>query len=348
MSRDPDHDREATTRAAAHWHALHREGALSPAQHAEFARWLTASPRHLREYLAISHLAGELGLALREAATGHDAAPAQAGKVVSLRPPRPAAPPASRPPRRRLRQGLRALAATAACAAALLWAWPRSYTYASPHGEHLAVQLPDRSRVHLDSGTELRVTLDPLRRKVELRRGRASFEVAEQRRPFVVEAGGLRVRDIGTTFDVDLRAHETRIAVLEGRVQVWNPGSADAAPGLLADLGAGQRARVAHADRQVETRTEDAGTMTAWMRGELVFLDEPLADVAEALNRHNTRRIAVEDASAAALRLSGRLQVSDLDSFGDFLAAQPTLHVVVGEDEIRVGSAPAQAGAPSL
>ena len=50
-----------TTEAAAHWHLLQREGALSPADQQRFMDWLVASPLHLREYLAMARVAAELG-----------------------------------------------------------------------------------------------------------------------------------------------------------------------------------------------------------------------------------------------------------------------------------------------
>ena len=54
-----------TTEAAAHWHLLQREGALSPADQQRFMDWLVASPLHLREYLAMARVAAELGDAVR-------------------------------------------------------------------------------------------------------------------------------------------------------------------------------------------------------------------------------------------------------------------------------------------
>ena len=50
----------AVTEAAAQWHALQREGDLDAAGQARFMDWLVADPAHLREYLLIGRLAGEL------------------------------------------------------------------------------------------------------------------------------------------------------------------------------------------------------------------------------------------------------------------------------------------------
>ena len=58
---------------AARWYSLQREGVLNQAQQARFMDWLLASPAHLREYLAVGHVAIELGEALRAAPDDVDA-----------------------------------------------------------------------------------------------------------------------------------------------------------------------------------------------------------------------------------------------------------------------------------
>ena len=90
----------ALTQAAAQWHALQRQGDVTPAQQRAFMDWLLVSPEHLREYLVISETAGALGEALRAMPIDLDAllaAPAAQGtgdNVVQLpaRAPRAAAP----------------------------------------------------------------------------------------------------------------------------------------------------------------------------------------------------------------------------------------------------------------
>lgn len=52
------------TEEAAHWHALQRMQPLDADQQARFMEWLTASPAHVREYLAVTRVAGALGEAL--------------------------------------------------------------------------------------------------------------------------------------------------------------------------------------------------------------------------------------------------------------------------------------------
>ncbi|WP_010341279.1 DUF4880 domain-containing protein, partial [Xanthomonas sacchari] len=89
---------------AAHWHAVQRMQPLDAKQEQQLLDWLTASPQHLREYLAMQRVAGDLGEALRgmdldvDALLASDAAAdgAASDNVIALPVPRraPAAAPA--------------------------------------------------------------------------------------------------------------------------------------------------------------------------------------------------------------------------------------------------------------
>jgi len=329
----------ALTRAAAHWHALQREGDVSPSQQRAFMQWLLASPEHLREYMAISEVAGALGQALRTLPLDVDAllqAPAPAGNdhnVVRLSP-RPAAAPTARTTRPARRLPRIAVAAVLMLGVGVFTtlAWPRAGHYVATHGAPRQIMLPDDTIVHLDAESEISVRMTLLGRRVELERGQASFVVASDRRPFAVHAAGLQVTDIGTTFDVSLLREQARIGVSEGRVHVRGDGGRGR---MLADLGAGQVAQVDYRDQRVRVGKEDAASMTAWWTGRVVFRDEPLRDVADRFNRRNTLRLHVSD-DAGALRLTGNLRVDDVASLRAFLEQQPTLVTQRESDGIHV------------
>ncbi|MFL9582703.1 FecR family protein [Stenotrophomonas sp. AB1(2024)] len=326
----------ALTQAAAHWHALQRQGDMPPAQQRAFMDWLLVSPEHLREYLAISQTAGALGEALRAMPIDLDAllaapAPRGVGDNVVRLPARPA--PAPVPARRRRLPGM-------AVAAALLLAvgigtplaWPDTTHYVAGHGAPRQITLSDHSVLHLNAESEVSVRMSLFGRRVELERGQASFVVAPDRRPFAVHAGGLQVTDIGTTFDVSLLREQARIAVSEGRVQVHGDGGRGR---LLADLSAGKVAQVDYRDQRVQLRDEDAASMTAWWQGRVVFRDEPLREVADRFNRTNALRLRVSD-EAGALRLTGNLRADDLGSLRAFLDQQPALATQQRADGIHV------------
>ena len=214
-------------------------------------------------------------------------------------------------------------------------ALPVTRHYTAAHGAPRVVTLDDGTVMHLNAESHATATVGLLRRRVELARGQASFIVADDRRPFTVQAAGLEVRDIGTTFDVSLQRDQARFGVAEGRIHLIDRGGKGR---LLADLTAGQSARVAHAGGQVSVVREDVAAMTAWWQRRVVFRDEPLRDIADRFNRMNTVRLRVDDHQAGALRLTGNLRADDVASLRAFLAEQPTLAVSADAREIRVRS----------
>ncbi|UXA47170.1 FecR domain-containing protein [Xanthomonas prunicola] len=336
------------TEEAAHWHALQRMQVLDAEQRARFMDWLTASPAHVREYLAVARVAGALGEALDAMALDVDAllladrqrASELARNVVALPlPPRPAvaaagnAQPRSVPRRPHWHVGLAAMLGLLAVVGG--WAWPRNATYATAHGEQRRVQLSDHSVVFLNADTRIQATMTHWSRRLQLLQGQASFEVAPDRRPLQVHALGLRVEDIGTAFDITLHGPQARIDVSAGRVHVWR-ADRPAQP-MLANLGAGQSARIDGAG-QVELSNEDVASMHAWQQQRIVFRDEPLRKVAEDFNRLNRIQLHIDDAHAGALRLTGNLRSDDLAGLRAFLARQPGLRLEQHADALHIVS----------
>ncbi|HJS36292.1 MAG TPA: FecR domain-containing protein [Pseudoxanthomonas sp.] len=323
----------AATREAAHWHVMQREGALGPDDQQRFMAWLVASPVHLREYLAIARVAAEIGDAVR-GLPADAAVPGARDNVVPL-PLRPARPRVARAPPRHLPRIATAAALLLGIGIAVHAALPSTRHYIAAQGAPRMVTLEDGTVMHLNAESDVTVTVGLLRRRIELAHGQASFVVAADRRPFTVHAAGLEVRDIGTTFDVSLQRDQARFGVAEGRIHVVDRAGKGR---LLADLAAGQSARVAYADHHVSVVQEDVAAMTAWWQRRVVFRDEPLRDIADRFNRMNTVRLRVDDSEAGALRLTGNLRADDLASLRAFLDEQPTLTVSADAREIRVRS----------
>ena len=106
--------------------------------------------------------------------------------------------------------------------------------------------LDDGSVAELNRGAEIEVNYTVAERRVVLRRGEALFTVAKNpARPFVVRAGGVDVRAVGTAFNVKLAGPNLEVLVTEGTVHVsqQTPATSASAPTeltMLAALTAGQ------------------------------------------------------------------------------------------------------------
>jgi len=228
---------------------------------------------------------------------------------------------------RRRRAALSVLAASVLVGSFALWfaRAPASAPLAASSSSAVVVApvtqtLPDGSAVELKAGAEFTVEFGVTERRVVLRAGEAHFAVKKDpSRPFVVAAGGVEVRAVGTAFSVDFASRAVAVLVTEGRVAITAPAVA-AAPGRSGLLDAGQRTVVAigaaadAAPLQI-ARVTPAETvdLLAWRLRRLEFSATPLAEAIPMFNRHAGTRLAL-DPALGALRLSGALRADDLDA----------------------------------
>ncbi|MFJ4346092.1 FecR family protein [Pseudomonas sp. NPDC089401] len=152
--------------------------------------------------------------------------------------------------------------------------------YATTTGESRSVRLEDGSQLQLNTDTALQVELAKGERRVRLLRGEAWFDVArDPNRPFVVNAGDGWVRVVGTRFSVASVAGQTRVKVAQGKVEV-NAGS-----GLGVFLEPGQAVEYASGELAA-LHPFDQASAFAWRQRQLVFSQQPLAQVVAELNRY--------------------------------------------------------------
>lgn len=154
--------------------------------------------------------------------------------------------------------------------------------------------------------------------------GQLFVTVAPERdRPFVVDAGGLRVTAVGTAFDVLQEAGRTVVTVMEGRTDVRIAGgSAEATP---IRLSAGQQLSYVPGSASLPVRWVDPAVSSAWRTGVLKFVDEPLKNVIATINRYVAREIVIEDPAIGALTFTG---TAHLDRIEGWLAALPAVFPV--------------------
>lgn len=272
---------------------------------AALAAWLAEDRRH----------AGAL-LRAQAALSLIDETPARAGAV-----------------RRRVlsRRAVLGAGGLAAAAVAGLVVWTAGgRRYGTDLGEVRRVSLADGSTAAINTQSAIDVTLAPELRRVKLSRGEAWFRVAKDaERPFVVEAGDVRVRAVGTAFSVRRREEGVEVLVTEGVVEVWR------ADGLAhrARVAAGEKAFVSRAQpaQAVVAAPDEIDDALAWRQGQIVLTGMTLAEAASEFNRYNRRKLVIDETDLAGERLVGRFRTDEPDTFAR--AAASTLGAVVREDE---------------
>lgn len=347
--------RERADVEAAAWLIEHDRG-LTAAQQDEFLQWLAADPKHQIWFARHRQTWNEFNL-LAQWRPEHSADP---NPDLLAR------------PRRARRLGWWVWSGGLAAAAALAWAWVwRPAPAAKPEGifpieivadayEHRVLE--DGSAVDLNRGARLTVEFTPKERRVALLRGEAQFTVAKNpARPFIVRAGGVDVRAVGTAFNVRLESDGVEVLVTEGKVQLGRPSepppardaaatgdtrpaAAVAAPALPA-LIAGQRTVIslasnAPAARVVAATAEDMSRLLAWQPQLLDFNSTPLSEVVAEFNRRNRTQLAVADDELRSLPIVASFRSDNLDGFVRLLEVTASVRVErQGADRIVIRKA---------
>ena len=316
------------TRKAAHWVVQLRSADRPASTECDFADWLRESPVHVAEYLRAIEVWEALSHSDVDGASTVESLTREARQSVSTRLP-VAPPPLPFAAGRRTRHYGR-LGAAAMCAVMILaagwfgWRHFAALDFATGMGEQRSAVLSDGSIIELNTQTEVRVVYSASRRRIDLVRGEAFFQVAKNpARPFVVFTDLAAATAVGTRFSVYKAAKGTIVTVEEGRVLVRNiPHGPDVAeetqqaPGVELDPGTQAEARPS---RPVLTHRTDLVRSLAWRQRRLVFDGAPLSEVLEEFNRYNAVPLVLTDARLGDRRISGVFGANDPESLIDFL-----------------------------
>jgi transmembrane sensor len=176
--------------------------------------------------------------------------------------------------------------------------------------------LPDGSQVELNGEAEVRAEYSPALRRVTIVRGEAHFEVVhDSARPFVVVAGDIAVRAVGTAFSVRLAPQKVSVLVTDGRVAV-DRATADAVAAPvqpLAFVAKGAAVAIASADLApnapapvvVEVSGPELAERLAWRVPRLEFNDTPLREAVTLFNRRGNVHLTLASPALGELRVSG-------------------------------------------
>lgn len=306
---------------AVEWFLDRSEGGANQGTEAAFEAWLAESPSHQLAYWRVE--------------AGWD----RAGLLAAVRPPR-------RQQRNEDGRNLRgswfvrvaAIALIAAVSASALFVSQRddAVTYETPIGGHRVVVLADGSRVEMNTATTLKIASGDKGRHIELLQGEAFFKVKhDMRHPFIVDAGGHRLVDLGTEFSVRKTADELKVGLVEGSVRLEKAGTlsdrqlAVLSPGDVAVAAAGKVTIIKAVSQQV---TDDL----AWRQGRLVFRHATLADAAAEFARYNRQRLTIPDTRVARLTFSSAFPTDGVEAFVRVAQISLGLHVTRRGDEIVI------------
>jgi len=304
---------QALAEQASLWLAR-RDRGLTPSEQDDYMQWIVADPRHAEAMM--QHAAAfERMMHLYEWQPWHTTE----GNPDLFA------------PRRRVRWWPWAasvvLAAAVAVGLSFIYSWhaPAAPAVTSYLQVNERLALPDGSRVELKDGSRIVVQYSDRERRVKLTGGEAQFSVwQDARRPFIVEAGGIEVRAVGTVFNVRLEDRTVAVLVTEGRVKVNREAPAATSGGSVAEvmLAAGEQTAVPLAVDAVQAApvvvpatSEQISQSLAWQTPRLQFVETPLAEAVAVFNRLNRFQIVIGDAELGRRLIGGTFRPDNVEGF---------------------------------
>lgn len=301
--------------AAAAWLAR-RDRGLTPAEQDAYLQWLGENPIHGRAIAQLQR-AWDFMDRLEQWRPAHSAQPNP--DLLAKRHSR--------------RMWFLSGALAAAAAITLAWVWqpfgqavpgvPAAPTAKLVRNSELR-KLADGSTVELHKGSDIAVDFTGTERRVRLLGGEAHFTAAKNKeRPFIVEAGGVAVRALGTSFNVKLQPESVEVLVTEGTVRVDRPDvSADP---VVPALTVGERTSVSLVPAAAPVAPEvirvdevEMERRLAWQGLRIEFNDSPLAEAVAEFNRHSGGPridLAPGAAELAQMKIGGSFRADNVEAF---------------------------------
>lgn len=313
---DADAECDPIEAVAMEW-LLERDEGFAPGRAAEFEAWRRLDARHAA---AVDRL---------ERTWSRLEELAQPAMKISLMPGPGSSPRTSR------RLLLWPALAAAAAALVLAFGWWRAGAgslhaqYATMPGAVQRISLPDGSVLTLNRESAADVDFSTGERRVRLGSGEAHFDVArDPARPFLVTAGGITVRAVGTAFNVRVAAAAVEVVVSSGQVRVTAPEHHPALPGpeptVTPLLEKGDRVVLARSGGETApavTRLdpEQLRSALAWQQERLTFADTPLREVVDQFNRRNVMQVRFGDDELGARLVGGTFVANNVEAFVSLL-----------------------------
>ncbi|MDA0346656.1 MAG: FecR domain-containing protein [Verrucomicrobia bacterium] len=224
---------------------------------------------------------------------------------------------------------------------------PSPNSYRTTLNDYKQIVLEDGSVMEMNANTEVHINFTDNLRQIQLLNGEAHFQVKKDAsRPFLVDAGSVSVKAVGTAFNVRFDPDEVQVLVTEGRVSVntvpvepWDILENEPRSGVLhpivPDLIAGDQATIStKGTRPVplmsKVEMQEYEELLAWKGPRLFFDATPLEDAVQQFNEHNVIKVVVESEDLKNLSIGGSFLVEDVEAFIRLLAGDGSIVVERG------------------
>lgn len=188
----------------------------------------------------------------------------------------------------------------------------------TPKGVRAKLELADGTDVWLNSNSKIKYSseFDGETRNVEIT-GEAFFDVAhDKNRPFIISARGLKLKVLGTSFNVNTYdENKIETTLVNGSVEL----SGHDQMGEPVLLKPGYQAVFHDKSGEIPVSKVKTRYLTAWKDGNILLCDTPMADVITTLERWYGVEVSVTNKSIYKYRFTASLKDKTLSEVLDLL-----------------------------
>lgn len=193
----------------------------------------------------------------------------------------------------------------------------QNFTVLAEKGQRAFITLPDSTKVWLNSDTKISYPADyGLKERNVTLVGEAYFEVAKNPdKRFIVEAKGMQVEALGTSFNVNAYQNDNKIiaSLFSGSVRVSYDRH-------VAILKPHESVKVDLLNRSFSRyKDESMQNIALWRKNEITFDGEPLEEITHIMSRLYNTTICIEDESLKKVCYIGTIRNNNLENFIDII-----------------------------
>ncbi|PAJ72134.1 hypothetical protein CJF42_22840 [Pseudoalteromonas sp. NBT06-2] len=201
-------------------------------------------------------------------------------------------------------------------------------SYQTNVGESNTINLPDNSKLVLNTNSFAQVKYTQNARLIELQRGEIHIDVAHDKsRPLSVLANGKIIQAVGTAFNVQVNSDLVELIVTDGKVLVAKKRNislnsdteqiAKRLPKTSMVISKGEKVELdltsQSLEKVVKIKPIDIAVKLSWRRGNLIFRGESLTDAMAEISRYTDIEFELaDDEQLRNVQVAGMFKTGDV------------------------------------
>lgn len=223
--------------------------------------------------------------------------------------------------------------------------------YQTGIGESNTINLPDNSKIVLNTNSFVQVRYTASARIIDLQRGEIHIDVAHDKtRPLSVIAGGKVIQAVGTAFNVEVRHALVELIVTDGKVLVAtrnknmpktdNDDIGKRLPNNAMAISKGEKVNLDLTGKIIEQVVKvdpiEVAASLSWRQGNLIFRGESLAEAMAEISRYTDIKFELaDDKQLQQVQVAGMFKTGDVTGLLEVLSNNFNIsYTRVGNDKI--------------